>query len=64
MGVMPETVTTEELLGRWWRAESAMNTYPTDTLAWLLARDRADEAREAYQARLDAIADAKHLVRC
>ena len=40
-----DTVTTEKLLDRWRRAESASDTHEADTLTWLLARERADEAR-------------------
>jgi len=50
-----DTVTTEKLLVRWRRADSASDTHETDTLTWLLARERADEARVAYQHRIDEI---------
>jgi hypothetical protein len=50
-----DTVTTDTLLDRWRRAESASDTHETDTLTWLLARERADQAREAYQHRIDEI---------
>lgn len=50
-----DTVTTEKLLDRWRRAESASDTPETDTLTWLLARELANEARVAYQHRIDEI---------
>jgi hypothetical protein len=60
---MPEPVTTEDLLDHWQRAESAKNTLQAGTLTWLLALDRSDEARRAYQARIAEIAATKRTAR-
>lgn len=49
--------TTQELLDAWRQAESAINDIEEGSIARMFMTQRADEAREAYQARIDALAE-------
>jgi hypothetical protein len=51
--------TTQELLDAWRKAESAIFETEEGSLARIFMAQRADEAREAYQARIGAFATAK-----
>jgi hypothetical protein len=51
--------TTEELINAWRTAESAMNETAEGSVARMFATQQADEAREAYQARIDELAETK-----
>jgi hypothetical protein len=52
----PDEPTTEELLDRWRRAEELLDRTKPGSLAEMLAKQTASEARLAYQERLDEIA--------
>ena len=54
-GTVPKTITTQRLLERLHRAESAIDRHPPGSALWTQARDLADEARRAYQLRVDEI---------
>ena len=59
---MPKAITTKKLLERLHRAESAIDRHAPGTLMSLQARDLADEARRAYQERVDDITDGRRSV--
>jgi hypothetical protein len=59
---MPRTITTERLLARVHRAESAVDRHPPGTVMWAQARDLADHARNTYERRVDEINKGRRFV--
>jgi hypothetical protein len=53
---VPEMATTEALLDRWRHAEIGLRKTEPDSLAWMLAKHVADEARQAFLRRLEEVA--------